>query len=81
VEAQVLSKAQITPDDFRQAGPQKAKGARRSMRFSFADHKLSMGKDDRSGYLELAFTLPAGSFATILLGEVIKAPLTATLEM
>lgn len=81
VEAQVLSKAQITPDDFRQAGPQKAKGARRSMRFSFVDHKLSMGKDDRSGYLELAFTLPAGSFATILLGEVIKAPLTATLEM
>ncbi len=81
IENSVLSAAGITPDDFRQAGPQKAKGARRAMRFFFTDHKISMGKDSRSGYLELAFTLPAGSFATVLLGEVIKAPLMTAPEM
>jgi tRNA pseudouridine13 synthase len=81
IEASVLSAAGITPDDFRQAGPQKAKGARRAMRFFFTDHKLTMGRDERSGYLELAFTLPAGSFATVLLGEIIKAPLSLAPEM
>ncbi len=81
MEEEVLASAGLKLDDFRHAGPQKAKGSRRAMRFFFTDHKLQAGKDERGGYLELAFSLPAGSFATVLLGEVIKSPLAPVPEL
>jgi tRNA pseudouridine13 synthase len=80
-EQEVLATAGLTAEDFRRAGPQKAKGSRRAMRFFFTDHTLTTGKDDRGGYLEVAFTLPAGSFATVLLGEIIKNPIQSATDI
>jgi tRNA(Glu) U13 pseudouridine synthase TruD len=37
------------------------------------DLELSSGADDFGPHITVAFTLPAGSFATVALGEITKA--------
>jgi tRNA(Glu) U13 pseudouridine synthase TruD len=36
------------------------------------DVQLAAGVDDHGGHITVAFTLPAGSFATVLLRELMK---------
>jgi tRNA pseudouridine13 synthase len=72
VEQEVFASHGIEPGDFRVAGRLKVKGARRSLRVRPADIELAAGVDDHGGHITLAFSLPAGSFATVFLREVMK---------
>jgi hypothetical protein len=63
---------ELTPADFRKAGRHKVKGARRPLRVRPTDVRLEAGVDGHGGYITLAFALPAGSYATVLLRELMK---------
>jgi tRNA(Glu) U13 pseudouridine synthase TruD len=80
IEQDVFAAAGLKPDDFKHAGKQSAKGARRPLRVKPADLELSGGADDHGPFVALSFTLPAGSFATVLLGEVMKGSSTKSQE-
>ena len=73
VEQEVLAAAQLTPEAFRVAGKHKVKGARRPLRVRPTDVSLEGGVDEHGPYITVAFTLPAGSFATVLLRELMKS--------
>ena len=47
-------------------------GARRPLRVMPTDTTLSSGTDEFGPHITVAFTLPAGSFATVLLREIMK---------
>ncbi|MEL7238314.1 MAG: tRNA pseudouridine(13) synthase TruD, partial [Planctomycetota bacterium] len=47
-------------------------GTRRPIRVRPTDTKLAGGVDEHGGYITVAFTLPAGSYATTLLREIMK---------
>ena len=75
IEQEIFSAHGLRPEDFRLAGRHKIKGARRSLRVKPRDVELSSGVDDHGPYITAAFTLPAGSFATIFLRELTKTEL------
>jgi tRNA pseudouridine13 synthase len=62
----------LTPGHFRQEGRDRAKGARRPLRVRPADTQLAAGVDEHGPHITVAFTLPAGSYATVLLRELMK---------
>ncbi len=70
MEDEVLSKSGLTLAGFQ--GPFGSHGARRSMRFFPKDVQIETGTDERGPFLLFEFTLPSGSYATVLLGEVMK---------
>jgi tRNA pseudouridine13 synthase len=72
IEQQVLKSHGLTPGHFRQEARDQAKGARRPLRVRPTDTKLEAGVDESGPYITVAFTLPAGSFATTLLRELMK---------
>jgi tRNA pseudouridine13 synthase len=72
IEQEVFDARGIRPGDFRVAGRLKVKGARRSLRVKVKDVELSGGVDEHGSYVTAAFTLPAGSFATVFLRELMK---------
>jgi tRNA pseudouridine13 synthase len=72
IEQSVLAEEGLKPEDFRRAGELKVKGARRPLRVRPTDVQLAGGVDDHGGHITAAFTLPAGSFATVLLRELMK---------
>ena len=63
---------------FQKGGHEKVKGARRPLRVKPEDIDLAGGVDEHGPYITVAFTLPAGSFATVLIRELTKdrQPLT-----
>jgi tRNA pseudouridine13 synthase len=74
MEAEVLKEFGLTPESF--AGPMGAPGGRRSLRFFPTDASLATGDDAHGAYLEFAFTLPPGSYATVILGEIMEEDVT-----
>lgn len=74
VEQEVFAEAGLKAEDFRGPVVGKVKGARRPLRVRPEDVELSAGADDHGNYITVAFTLPAGSFATVLLNELMKTP-------
>jgi tRNA pseudouridine13 synthase len=72
IEESVLAEAHLKPEDFRKEGGEKVKGARRPLRVKPEDVDLQGGVDEHGGFITVAFTLPAGSFATVLLREITK---------
>lgn len=74
IEQAVFAQAGLSPEQFRHVGRDRMKGARRPLRVRPADVELAGGADEFGEYVLLAFTLPPGSFATVLLDEVMKAP-------
>jgi len=72
IEQEVFMERGIRPTDFRVAGRLKVKGARRSLRVRPTDIELAAGVDDNGPHITVAFTLPAGSFATVFLRELMK---------
>jgi tRNA pseudouridine13 synthase len=60
----------LSGSDFRVAGRLKVKGARRALRVIPQDMELSGGVDDHGQHITVAFSLPAGSFATVLIREL-----------
>jgi len=72
IEEEIFASRGIRPADFRAAGRLKVKGARRSLRVRPTDVELAAGVDEHGPHVTAAFTLPAGSFATIFLRELMK---------
>lgn len=72
VEREEFAAVGIKPGDFRSDDGEKSKGARRSLRVQPKEIELMAGSDEHGPYLTVAFTLPAGSFATVLMRELMK---------
>jgi len=68
----------LTPGHFKQEGRDRAKGARRAIRVKPTDTTLAAGVDNHGPQITVAFTLPPGSYATVLLRELMKAKVTET---
>jgi tRNA pseudouridine13 synthase len=73
IEAAILADEHLSRDAF-QAGPLRVKGARRPLRFRPADASVCLGADQAGPYLEMAFSLPRGCYATTLLRELFAGP-------
>ncbi len=71
MEDAVLLDNQLTLNDF--AGPAGSHGGRRSLRFFPQDMKISSGADPHGPYLQFDFSLTSGSYATIVLAEIMKS--------
>lgn len=80
IEQDVFARYGLNPADFRPAKGIRAKGARRALRVQPQEIQLAGGADDHGPFISVAFTLPPGSFATILLREVMKSPELQTLS-
>jgi tRNA pseudouridine13 synthase len=72
IEDEVLAESGLKTSDFKQSGKHRVKGARRSLRVKPTDIELAGGVDEHGPHITVAFTLPAGSFATVLLRELMK---------
>jgi len=72
IEQTIFANHGLRPSDFRVAGRHKVKGARRSLRVRPEDLELASGVDEHGSHITAAFTLPAGSFATVFLRELMK---------
>ena len=68
-EQVILDEEALTPESFRSVG-KLAEGTRRPLAIRPADVEVSAHDD----FLELAFALPAGCYATAVMREVIKGP-------
>jgi len=74
LERGVLARAGHALEDFARTGPLEWKGGRRPLRFRPERLAVSAGADDAGEFLEIAFELPPGCYATSLLREVLKPP-------
>ena len=72
VEQAAMAAVNLTPDVFKQSGKLRVKGARRPLRVRPADVELAGGVDAFGPHVTVAFTLPAGAFATVLMRELMK---------
>ncbi len=72
IEEAVFKSHGLTPGHFKQEGRDRAKGARRPLRVQPKDVQLAAGVDEHGSHITVAFTLPAGSYATVLLRELMK---------
>jgi tRNA pseudouridine13 synthase len=72
VEQEAFAAAGLAAGDFRGHAVGKVKGARRPLRVRPEDVNLSGGIDEHGAYVTVAFTLPPGSFATVLMQELMK---------
>jgi tRNA pseudouridine13 synthase len=73
IEQEAFAEAGLAAQDFRSRAIGKVKGARRPLRVRPTDTSLAAGVDDHGAHITVAFTLPPGSFATVLLGELMKS--------
>jgi tRNA pseudouridine13 synthase len=74
IEREVFAAHGLEPGEFRQPEREKVKGARRPLRVQPQEMQLAAGVDEHGGHITVAFTLPSGSFATVLLRELMKTP-------
>ncbi len=72
IEQAVFAAAGLEAGQFRHVGRDRIKGARRPLRIRPEEVQLAGGVDEHGPHITLAFTLPAGSFATVLLREIMK---------
>ena len=73
VEQELFAAAGLSAGDFRNPRLGKVRGARRPLRVRPEAVDLAAGVDDHGAHATVAFTLPAGSFATVFLRELMKA--------
>ena len=72
IEQQMFASHGLSPADFKRAGSLRVKGDRRALRVRPTDIEIAAGVDEHGPHITIAFTLPAGSFATVLLRELMK---------
>ncbi len=72
LEAEVLDAARITPRQFAGRDVMNLPGARRPLRIPVKHFTCNAGADDHGAYVELGFELPPGSYATVVLNEILK---------
>ncbi|MFW6154591.1 MAG: tRNA pseudouridine(13) synthase TruD [Planctomycetota bacterium] len=72
IEAAVLAEAGLTAEDWRRAGAHKVKGTRRPLRFLPGDLAVTAESDDAGPCLRVQVSAPPGSYATVVLREMMK---------
>jgi tRNA pseudouridine13 synthase len=78
VELAALRASGVEEAQLMGAGDAAAEGARRPMRLPIKDADISGGGDEQGPYVRLAFELPRGAYATVVLREIMKTePLEA----
>jgi tRNA pseudouridine13 synthase len=80
IEHEVLDAGGIDLQSTRKIGRLKLKGSRRALRFLPAEADIAAGTDDRGEYLQVTFTAPSGSYATVLLREIMKDDRTSSVS-
>ncbi|MCE7974949.1 MAG: tRNA pseudouridine(13) synthase TruD [Leptolyngbya sp. PLA1] len=74
-EVTALANLGLTPEDlvaFGARAPGKLEGKRRPLRVPLIDPEVEGGLDEHGPYVRCAFELPRGSFATVVLREIMK---------
>jgi tRNA pseudouridine13 synthase len=72
IENPILDGEKLTEPDMRQMRHFGSRGGRRPLRFQPRNAAVTSGEDDLGHYLQLAFELDAGCYATALLAELTK---------
>lgn len=72
MEAELFRQYDVSPDDFRSNYRDRSHGDRRPFRVQLKDAQLESGVDQFGQHITVAFTLPPGAYATILLRELMK---------
>ncbi len=75
LEEEAMTRSGLSPEDFRRTNVLKVKGSRRPLRVRPGEVNLEGGADEHGPHVTVAFTLPAGSFATVLMREIMKTEL------
>ena len=75
IERDAMSHVGVTPEMFDTGRRIDARGARRPLRVRPTDTSLEGGVDEHGSYITVAFNLPAGAYATVLLRELMKTDL------
>lgn len=75
IEQAILAEAGCAVNDLPRTGPLRCIGGRRPFRSPLEEIGMDSGRDQTGAYLELRFTLPAGSYGTAVLREVCKSRL------
>ena len=73
LEQTIYDNFKLTREDFKRPNRDQAKGDRRPLRVKPVDVSVVGGSDEYGSHITVGFTLPAGSFATVLLREVMKS--------
>ena len=71
-EQEALAQEHLTEQDLCGGSQGRANGSRRPLRVVIRDAAVSGGVDELGPYVEVAFGLPRGSFATVVLREIMK---------
>lgn len=79
IEIEMLEAGGIGVDELGRVGDTGVHGRRRAMRIKLGLPELSGGADEHGPYVKLAFDLPPGSFATMILREVMKTGAASSL--
>ncbi|MEX0885937.1 MAG: tRNA pseudouridine(13) synthase TruD [Phycisphaeraceae bacterium] len=75
IEQAVLGEFDLAEDDLRAVPKRIAPtGTRRPLRIGLRDADIAGGVDEHGAYIRLAFELPRGAFATVVLREIMKTP-------
>ncbi|MFQ5424718.1 MAG: tRNA pseudouridine(13) synthase TruD [Phycisphaerae bacterium] len=72
LEALILADSGVTLADFNSVPGAKVQGTRRPLRFRPEGLEIDAADDSHGPFIELAFTLPSGCYATMVLREVCK---------
>ncbi|MFP4686849.1 MAG: tRNA pseudouridine(13) synthase TruD [bacterium] len=72
IERKHLARFEIEPERIKKVGSLRLNGTRRSLRFEIKEATLDSGADEHGKYLQVSFTAPPGSYATLVLREIIK---------
>ncbi len=72
IERACLKESGLGEEDFSQRGWLRCEGARRPLRVPLAAPEVRSGRDDSGDWIDLAFDLPRGSYATAVLREIGK---------
>jgi len=70
VEAQACASMGVSPSLFAE-GPDAPKGLRRPLRVPLTNPEISSGLDEHGAFVRMAFDLPPGAFATVVLRECV----------
>lgn len=73
IEAEVLAASGVSADLLDRRGSDRFDGGRRPLRVPLRETACVAGRDERDGFLELRFLLPAGAYATNVTREVLKS--------
>ncbi len=72
IEESILAGANLRRDQINSPEGKKLDGGRRPLRVPLTDVSLEEGQDHHGPYLQVSFTLPPGSYATVVTREICK---------